>query len=89
MVTLDNNDGINVKKCLSSELAQLADEWIAFPRQAVFSVSSPHPEIYLVLRIDKVLQGAIGPASEPYIRSTKDPRLGSNVHKKVKACCQR
>lgn len=89
MVSTESNDGVNVKKCLSSEFSQLPDEWIAYPRQAVFSISSPHPDIYLVLRIDKVLQGAICPASEPYIRSAKDPRLGSRVHKTVKACCQR
>ncbi|KAG8250951.1 hypothetical protein J6590_091071 [Homalodisca vitripennis] len=59
------------------------------PRQAVFSVSKPHSDIYIVLRIDKILQGSISQVSEPYLRSAKDPRLGLKVHKAVKSCCQR
>lgn len=58
-------------------------------RQAVFSVSKPHPDIYLVLRIDKILQGSITQVAEPYTRSTKDPRLGLKVHKTVRASSQR
>ncbi|XP_054285049.1 dedicator of cytokinesis protein 9 [Macrosteles quadrilineatus] len=59
------------------------------PRQAVFSVSKPHSDIYIVLRIDKILQGSISQVTEPYLRSTKDPKLGLKVHKAVKACAQR
>lgn len=57
--------------------------------QAVFSVSKPHADIYLVLRIDKILQGSITQVAEPYTRSTKDPRLGLKVHKTVRASSQR
>lgn len=89
MLPTEENIGMNVKKCLSSEIAKLPDEWIIYPKRALFSVSNPHPDIYLVLRIDKVLQGAINTASEPYIRSGKDSRLGSKVQKSAKAFCQR
>lgn len=89
MITDDSKDDTSIKNFLSADLAQLPDEWIAYPRQAVFSVSSPHPDIYLVLRIDKVLQGSVASISEPYIRSTKDPKLGNKVVKAVKASCQR
>ncbi|RZF44325.1 hypothetical protein LSTR_LSTR006875 [Laodelphax striatellus] len=64
-------------------------EWIAKTRQAVFSISRPHADVYLVLRIDKILQGSIMHVAEPYTRSAKDPRLGLKVHKAVKACSQR
>lgn len=36
-----------------------------------------------------MLQGGICPTSEPYIKSTKDPKLGLKVQKQVKTCCQR
>nr|CAD7259038.1 unnamed protein product [Timema shepardi] len=57
--------------------------------QAVFNLSYPHPDIFLVVRIDKILQGSIYQTTEPYVKSTKDPRLGLRVHKSVKSCCQR
>lgn len=89
MLPNDENEENTIKKSLSSEIANLPDEWIIYPKRALFSVSNPHPDIYLVLRIDKVLQGAINTASEPYIRSAKDSRLGSKVQKSAKAFCQR
>lgn len=57
--------------------------------QAIFNINNPHPDIFLVVRIDKLLQGNIYQISEPYLRATKDPRLGLKVHKQARACCQR
>lgn len=57
--------------------------------QAIFNINNPHPDIFLIVRIDKLLQGNIYQISEPYLRATKDPRLGLKVHKQVRACCQR
>ena len=56
--------------------------------QGVFSVSAPHNEIYLVARIEKVLQGGLSAATEPYVR-TPDVRLGSKIHRQMKQCCSR
>ncbi|XP_026481569.1 dedicator of cytokinesis protein 9-like [Ctenocephalides felis] len=64
-------------------------KWIEHPRQAILSVTNPHPDVFLVVRIDKVLQGGICNTSEPYLKATKDPRLGLKVHKSVKTYCQR
>lgn len=57
--------------------------------QAVFSVSNVHPDIYLVVRIEKILQGSITQSSEPYTRTTKDPRLGLKVHRTIQAVAAR
>ncbi|KAK6623677.1 hypothetical protein RUM43_009529 [Polyplax serrata] len=89
MIPADEGGSANVKKSLATEISKLPDEWIIYPKQALFSVSNPHPDIYLVLRIDKVLQGAINTACEPYVKSARDPRLGSKVQKTAKAVCQR
>ncbi|XP_057325530.1 dedicator of cytokinesis protein 9 isoform X3 [Microplitis mediator] len=79
----------NDKAELPSEFKKIPDNWIKYPKQAIFSISNPHPDIFLVVRIEKILQGSICQTSEPYIRATKDPRLGLKVHKNVRAYCQR
>ncbi len=56
--------------------------------QGVYSVTKPHPEIYLVARVEKVLQGGISSACEPYMR-TPDIKLGTKVHRQMKIYCQR
>ncbi|XP_023290391.1 dedicator of cytokinesis protein 9 isoform X2 [Orussus abietinus] len=74
---------------MPDEIKNIPVEWIMYPKQAILSISNPHPDIFLVVRIDKILQGSICQTSEPYLRATKDPRLGLKVHKQVRACCQR
>ncbi|KAK3914024.1 Dedicator of cytokinesis protein 9 [Frankliniella fusca] len=74
---------------LSPELEQVSLEWLHFPKQAIFNISCPHSDIYLVMRIDKVLQGGMCPTSEPYVKNTKDPKLGLKVQRHVKTCSQR
>ncbi|KAG7257098.1 hypothetical protein CRUP_038138, partial [Coryphaenoides rupestris] len=41
-----------------------------YPRQGVFSVACPHPDIFLVARVEKILQGGITHCAEPYMKST-------------------
>ncbi|XP_034950532.1 dedicator of cytokinesis protein 9 isoform X2 [Chelonus insularis] len=79
----------NEQSELPNELKNIPEKWIQYPKQAIFSISNPHPDVFLVVRIEKILQGSICQTSEPYIRATKDPRLGLKVHKNVRACCQR
>ncbi|XP_035734604.1 dedicator of cytokinesis protein 9-like isoform X2 [Vespa mandarinia] len=84
-IMTESNENIS----LPEELKSVPLDWIKHPKQAIFHVSNPHPDIFLVVRIDKILQGNICQTSEPYVRTTKDPRLGLKVHKQVRACCQR
>lgn len=55
--------------------------------QAIFSVAEPHGDIYLVVRIEKVLQGSVSSALEQYTRT--DVKSGSKLHKTMVPYCQR
>ncbi|XP_029369887.1 dedicator of cytokinesis protein 9-like isoform X2 [Echeneis naucrates] len=71
---------------LASELPEAA---IQYPRQGVFSVTCPHPEIFLVARIEKVLQGGITHCSEPYMKSSDSTKMAQKVLKNAKTACSR
>ncbi|XP_059484145.1 dedicator of cytokinesis protein 9 isoform X2 [Neocloeon triangulifer] len=57
--------------------------------QAILSVTNPHPDVYLVLRVEKVLQGAINQSTEPYIRPGRDSKIAQKALKVAKLCCQK
>lgn len=48
---------------------------LQYPRQGVFSVTCPHPDIFLVARIEKVLQGGITHCTEPYMKSSDSAKV--------------
>lgn len=54
--------------------------------QGIFSVIRRHSEIYLYVRIEKVLQGPISQSVEPYLKGS-DFRTGSKVYKQMKQFC--
>ena len=58
-----------------------------FP-QAVFSITDPNPEVYLVIRIEKVLQGSIGSCVEPYLKSGDTKKAALKAHKLAEICCK-
>lgn len=66
------------------DLQKLPKEWLLLPRQAILSITAPHPDIFLVVKIEKILQGGIHSSTEPYLKATKDPKLGMKLHKNVR-----
>jgi len=56
--------------------------------QAIFSVAQPHGDIFLVVKIEKVLQGSISGAVEQYLRTT-DVKAGTKLHRMMMPYCQR
>ncbi|XP_008205538.1 dedicator of cytokinesis protein 9 isoform X2 [Nasonia vitripennis] len=74
---------------LPDDLKNISVTWLSKLKQAIFSISNPHPDIFLVVRIEKVLQGSIYQTCEQYIKAAKDPRISIKAHKQVQACCQR
>ncbi|KAJ8003348.1 hypothetical protein DPEC_G00147390 [Dallia pectoralis] len=72
-----------------SRVDHLLEEVLQYPTQGVFSVTCPHPEIFLLARIEKVLQGGITNCTEPYMKSTDSTKVAQKVLKNAKlACCR-
>uniref|UniRef100_A0A8C4UUD3 Dedicator of cytokinesis 11 n=1 Tax=Falco tinnunculus TaxID=100819 RepID=A0A8C4UUD3_FALTI len=57
--------------------------------QGVFSVTDPHVEIFLVARVEKVLQGSITHCAEPYMKNSDPGKTAQKVHKVAKQVCSR
>ncbi|XP_047432549.1 dedicator of cytokinesis protein 9-like isoform X9 [Mugil cephalus] len=62
---------------------------LQYPKLGVFSVTCPHPEIFLVARIEKVLQGGITHCTEPYMKSSDSAKMAQKVLKNAKTACSR
>ncbi|KAI1305795.1 Dedicator of cytokinesis protein 9 [Halotydeus destructor] len=87
MLNGSKQESINEKSGLD-----YAENWATYPSAAIFSVHSPSPEMFLVLRIEKILSGNIASATEPYLKPAETngiSKLGGKVHKAAKASCQR
>ncbi|KAJ7319838.1 hypothetical protein JRQ81_019349 [Phrynocephalus forsythii] len=65
------------------------ESMLQYPKQGIFSVTCPHPEIFLVARIEKVLQGSITHCAEPYMKSSDSSKVAQKVLKNAKQACQR
>lgn len=71
------------------EFDALPKDWLTRPKQAILSISVPHPDIFLVVKIEKILQGGINNTSDAYIKAGKDPKMGSKLNKNVKQYSQK
>ncbi|CAL8268097.1 unnamed protein product [Lota lota] len=60
-----------------------------YPRKGVFSVTCPHPEIFLVARVEKILQGGVTHCAEPYMKSSDSTKVAQKVLKNAKWACNR
>ncbi|XP_029112772.1 dedicator of cytokinesis protein 9-like isoform X5 [Scleropages formosus] len=72
-----------------TQLFDLHESGLQYPRQGVFSVTCPHPDIFLVAHIEKVLQGGITHCAEPYMRNTDSTKAAQKVLKNAKLACSR
>uniref|UniRef100_A0A3Q3IIJ0 Dedicator of cytokinesis 11 n=1 Tax=Monopterus albus TaxID=43700 RepID=A0A3Q3IIJ0_MONAL len=59
------------------------------PCLAIFSVTNPHADIFLVARVEKVLQNGITHCAEPYIKTSDINKTAQKVLKTAKQTCQR
>uniref|UniRef100_A0A7N8XTE7 Dedicator of cytokinesis 11 n=1 Tax=Mastacembelus armatus TaxID=205130 RepID=A0A7N8XTE7_9TELE len=70
-------------------LQRVSEALLRFPTQAIFSVTNPHADIFLVARVEKVLQNGITHSAEPYIKSSDMNKTAQKVLKTAKQTCQR
>ena len=74
-------------KKTSPILNGLDENWLlSKKRQGIFSVISCHSEIYLVVTVEKVLQGPIGPAIDTYLK-TLEGKNGTKQFKQMRQFC--
>ncbi|XP_039344225.1 dedicator of cytokinesis protein 11 isoform X2 [Mauremys reevesii] len=67
----------------------IAESHLRYIKQGVFSVANPHVEIFLVARVEKVLQGSITHCVDPYIKNSDPGKTAQKVHKLAKQVCSR
>lgn len=60
----------SLKKMLSGHIAYSDASTLA--RSCVMSINKPSPDLFLVVRLEKVLQGDISECAEPYLREDKN-----------------
>ena len=57
--------------------------------QAIFNVRHCHSDVFLVVRIETILQGSVVTSAEPYVRLNSDLKTGLKVQKTARSYCSR
>lgn len=76
-------------QALPKEFEALPVDWLTRPKQAILNVTAPHPDIFIVVKIEKILQGGINNTSDAYLKAGKDPKMGLKLNKNVKSYSQK
>ncbi|MEJ1276833.1 dedicator of cytokinesis 11 [Cricetulus griseus] len=83
------NDGSAKSYSPETLIHGIAESQLCYIKQGIFSVTNPHPEIFLVVRVEKVLQGNITHCAEPYIKNSDPVKTAQKVHRTAKQVCSR
>ncbi|XP_076828065.1 dedicator of cytokinesis protein 11 isoform X2 [Brachyhypopomus gauderio] len=70
-------------------IQRVPESLLRFPTQGIFSVTNPSPDIFLVARVEKILQNGITHSAEPYIKTSDMSKTVQKVLKTAKQTCQR
>uniref|UniRef100_A0A8C1WK78 Dedicator of cytokinesis 11 n=1 Tax=Cyprinus carpio TaxID=7962 RepID=A0A8C1WK78_CYPCA len=85
----DGNETVRVNGHGLPVLQRVKESLIRFPTQGIFSVTNPNTDIFLLARVEKVLQNGITHCTEPYIKTSDISKTVPKVLKTAKQTCQR
>uniref|UniRef100_A0A8C1M0X7 Dedicator of cytokinesis 11 n=1 Tax=Cyprinus carpio TaxID=7962 RepID=A0A8C1M0X7_CYPCA len=70
-------------------LGDISSQCVLCVVQGIFSVTNPNTDIFLLARVEKVLQNGITHCTEPYIKTSDISKTVPKVLKTAKQTCQR
>lgn len=84
----ENNNQNNFTKEHNGFFHDISQEWVMHSKNAILNVTSPHSDIFIVVRIEKILQGGINQSSEPYLKAS-NPKMEQKTIRTIKQYSQK